>query len=81
MPIYCYMCKECREGFEAEYKIDERELPLQNPCPKCGGKLFIDIAAVGVQLRGMPHKKPPEWFRDRLRAIKKRTPGNKINIT
>ena len=81
MPVYVYECKECHDVFEEEQKIDDRHLPTTVPCEKCGGVLFISICPVGISLRGMPHKRPPEWFRDRLRTIKKRTPGNKINIT
>ena len=79
--LYVYTCKECRESFEENHAIDERELPLATPCSKCGGALFIDMSPCGIQLRGLPHKHVPEWMRDKLREIKKRTPGNKINIT
>jgi len=81
MPFYVYRCKQCQEAFEEEHHMDERELPLQEKCPFCNvGELYIEIQAAGLSFRGMPHKVVPEWFKDRLKRIAKRTPGNKINI-
>jgi putative FmdB family regulatory protein len=79
-PIYVYQCEKCNEAFEEEHSIAEREEPLKKPCEKCGGVLFIQLNACGLSFGGCPHKHPPEWFRDKLREMKKKNPGNKINI-
>lgn len=80
MAVYEYRCKGCENIFEEEHPIDEREIPLQKPCEKCGGELYIGLGACGLKFGGCPHKKPEGWFNDRLKEIKKKTPGNKINI-
>ena len=35
MPLYEYKCKECNHEFAEASKIDDREKPLHEKCPKC----------------------------------------------
>ena len=81
MPLYDFKCKACDYIFEESHKIVDRLVPTQAPCPKCGGPLelcfgtpgFVDPMRIGVTKR-------PEWFKDRLREIKKKHPLGKIDI-
>ena len=36
MPTYDYSCAKCAHTFESFQKIDERDAPVQQPCPQCG---------------------------------------------
>jgi putative FmdB family regulatory protein len=36
MPKYQYQCKSCEYTFEEYYKMDDRKIPEENPCPECG---------------------------------------------
>lgn len=80
MPIYQYACKNCDVQFEGEYHIDDRHIPTKVPCPNCCGEIYIEINRCGLAFNDLPHKKPPSWFNSRLRQIKKKMPGSKINI-
>jgi putative FmdB family regulatory protein len=81
MPRYVYGCKACDQEFEADYLIDDRNVPTKTPCEHCGGEIYLTISSTSI---GDPIKlgirKPDETFRDRLREIKKNHPGSKMNI-
>lgn len=72
MPLYEYKCIECEACWEEMHKIDERDIPLNEPCPKCnvdgsviqqiGASAVIDSVRLGVT-------KPPGAFRDRMKQI------------
>jgi len=38
MPNYGFICEKCDHQFDEILKIEERELPLSKPCPKCKKK-------------------------------------------
>ena len=38
MPFYDYRCAACGHQFGDVYKISDRKVPEQEPCPKCGVK-------------------------------------------
>jgi len=36
MPTYEYSCDKCKHAFELLQKIDDRDSPCADPCPRCG---------------------------------------------
>jgi len=82
MPIYQYKCFDCGHVFEETRKIAEYQEPLKNPCPSCQkpGNLAIQPGACGLSFRGGVRRKPDGHFNDKLKEIKKKHPGNKINV-
>ncbi len=34
--LYEYKCENCEYIFEQDYKVENREVPTIQPCPKCG---------------------------------------------
>ena len=83
MPIYSYKCK-CGDEFDALYKIADRNTPNTQSCSKCGvtGDIEIQISNVKIVAGvGDFRKKVPDFFKDRLREIKKVSGrGNTIDV-
>ena len=68
MPYYDYCCTSCEYEFEACMKISERNVPTEEPCPKCSEsevKHKIATPHVGDSWHHA-RRKPDEGFRDRL---------------
>jgi len=38
MPIYEYVCLECKNKFEVKATLEEKEKGLNPECPRCGSK-------------------------------------------
>lgn len=36
MGVYNYKCRECEHEFDRYLKMDDRKIPLEEPCPECG---------------------------------------------
>lgn len=73
MPIYNYKCKACEHEFSELLKMDDRNIPVETPCPECEEKeiyLVIGspkiVAGVGTNIG-----KAPQGFKDLLGRIKK----------
>jgi putative FmdB family regulatory protein len=83
MPIYNYKCS-CGNTFDALYKIADRNLPKEQECKECGitGEIEIQISNVRIVAGvGDFRKKVPDFFKDRLREIKKVSGrGNTIDV-
>lgn len=43
MPMYTYMCRDCKEVTELFQHIDKRQNPV---CPKCGKKMGQDYSVI-----------------------------------
>ncbi|BAU40092.1 regulatory protein, FmdB family [Ralstonia phage RSP15] len=73
MPYYEYHCTECEHQFGDVRKIDERDGPTNQPCPKCGGQVRRGIGAPRLVYTPGDNlmAKTPDGFKDRLREIKK----------
>lgn len=41
MPIYEYICSECKTKFEVSATLDEKESGLKPKCPNCGSEKTI----------------------------------------
>lgn len=82
MPLYNYLCHNCEKDFDDVKKIDARDQPLSEPCPSCGhsGSVVRTVSnARIVSGVGDFRAKVPDFFKDRLREIKK-TAGRKSTI-
>jgi putative FmdB family regulatory protein len=90
MPFYDYICKneECGHEFEESYKIVDRHVPEEEPCPSCNGDtvqmkvanpLFVYDNISGTTAKGH-RKKPDEAFTDHLKQMKKNYPGSNMNV-
>lgn len=83
MPIYDYICTSCEHYWEHYYKIAERKIPTDEPCPECGEKTvhqtltkppaICDPVRVGV-------KKNDKGWREVLQKISAEHPKNEIKI-
>ncbi len=82
MPYYDYQCKSCEYEFEVCMKISERNIPTEEPCPKCSEREVIHKLATPFIGDPWHHagKKPDEGFKDRLKEIKKHHRHNTINV-
>lgn len=82
MPVYVYFCESCNHEFEEQYKIADRNTPMEHPCPNCGEKTIKQkISCTGrSDPISLGLRKPPQWFQDKLRAIKKHHPKSKFNM-
>ena len=95
MPTYDYKCEKCGHEFEESLKIADRNVPTESPCTQqipqtkhlnfeCGGEVKKRILAPGFvydNIAGVKGhtKKPPDWFGDRMKHIKKTSPGGNLD--
>ena len=74
MPTYVYECNKCKHQFTDLLKVDERHLPLENPCPNCKEEKCIESVMTApatispFALDGL--KKPRSDFKERMSQIK-----------
>jgi putative FmdB family regulatory protein len=85
MPTYDYECKKCGYVFEENLKIADRKIPTEERCrfPTCGGEVKqIIIKAAGFAYDNIPSpghpKKPPGWYTDKIKDMKRNIPGNTL---
>jgi putative FmdB family regulatory protein len=74
MPLYGFQCAKCDHSFSDVLKVDDRNKPLDEPCPNCkesGGVTKTIGAPLIVSGVGDFRKNVPDVFKDRLREIKK----------
>lgn len=72
MPTYDYNCSKCGHEFEESYKISERHIPEEEPCPNCkkrGIKLALSTPAL-CSPSAMGKQKPRGDFLERMAQIK-----------
>ena len=83
MPTYDFQCSECKEVWEAFYKIADRDTPLNEPCPKCDAEDTVTqkmgSGGIGDAVR-MGLQKPPDGFNEVLRNISAVSPNNTMKI-
>ena len=90
MPTYDYKCEKCGNEFERMLPISQRNEPTEIPCPilikdddYCDGvikKIIVKAAGFAydnISSPGHP-KKPPSWFSDKIKDMKKNMPGNTL---
>lgn len=83
MPLYDYMCTSCDDTFCEMYKVSDREIPVNNPCRKCG-KMTVQKRIGNLVMADtwkLGRTGPPDWFKDRLKEVHRRTPGSILDKT
>ena len=71
MPTYSYKCKECGNHFDEKHTISERYQPTEKPCNECGGEVAMTMATSSIVAGVAIRDKKPDFFRDRLKDMKK----------
>ncbi len=84
MPTYVYTCESCDIIFEENIPYENRNVPTENSCKDCKGKIrripvmpgfaYDNIASPGHS------KRPDSAFNDKLKEIKKTHYRSSINI-
>lgn len=83
MPTYDYQCKACGYIFEKKLLMKDNLLPESEECPKCNKKevkQYLGSMPEFVDPIRLGRKKPDSDFNDRLKQIKKNSPGSNFNI-
>ena len=73
MPVYNYTCTECGEQFSKLLKIDDRDEPVNAPCPECKTKHTVHrtVEAPSFIYNPSGTLRTSDNFNDRLMEIKK----------
>jgi len=77
MPMYGFICNKCNHSFEQFASINEREIPLSEPCPNCKKKKGIQRSfdgfsqAVGSDANLTPNKATGGQWNELMGRMKK----------
>ena len=75
MPVYDYQCKECEHHFTEQYKIADRKIPTENPCPECGKKEVQQLIGCTNHIQPDADKKlrteTTGEFREKMNSLKR----------
>ena len=58
MPLYEYKCEDCENEFEEMLHFSERDVPINEPCPSCKGKVQLKMSMGSFHLKGSG------WYKD-----------------
>jgi putative FmdB family regulatory protein len=84
MPIYEYQCGVCNYNFDMFKKIDTREEPTREACPKCGKKkVEMRICAPNLcDPTKMDGRMPVNVkLQEKFKQIHENTAGSRLNET
>ena len=88
MPTYQYKCKNCDFEFEDTFKIDDRNIPIENPqrYGTCNdeNKTPCELQIVPqfpsqISMRDSFRRHTSDGWKDRLKEIKRQNPGSNID--
>ena len=91
MPTYQYKCKNCDFEFEDTFKIDDRNIPVENPqkygsCSGEGGEngtpcelQIVPQFPSPISMRDSFRRHTSDGWKDRLKEIKRQNPGSNID--
>jgi len=80
---YSFKCLNCEECWDERHSVDDRDLPLKRPCPKCGAEEKVKRIPTAVRVSYQGFQSPitragGEW-NDVLKQIDKNAGyGSKI---
>jgi putative FmdB family regulatory protein len=71
--IYSFQCSSCESKFDKESSIDDRNKPLEEPCPSCGQRTVKrSITSLNiVHQSGDTLSRTDSGWNDMLKRIKK----------
>lgn len=84
MPTYEFICTACNERFERICRMDDREKPISEPCPKCEAEGNIQRYFAGQHYEltdswSLGRLKTPKPWREFLGRMASANPGSRIN--
>ena len=91
MPTYQYKCKNCEFEFEDTFKIDDRNIPVENPqkygsCNGEGGEngtpcelQIVPQFPSPISMRDSFRRHTSDGWKDRLKEIKRQNPGSNLD--
>ena len=88
MPTYQYRCKICDFEFEDDYKIGDRNIPVENPkrygtCTdekndNCDIQLVPQLLNLQYSMRDSARRHTDDGFKDRMKEIHRTDPGSQL---
>ena len=91
MPTYQYKCKNCDFEFEDTFKIDDRNIPVENPqkygsCNGEGGEngtpcelqIVPQLLSLQYTMRDSARRHTSDGFKDRMKEIHRQNPGSNL---
>ena len=91
MPTYQYRCKKCDFEFEDDYKIADRNIPVDNAwkygsCNDEGGEngapcdiqLVPQLLNLQYSMRDSAARQTDDGFKDRMKEIHRTNPGSQL---
>ena len=88
MPTYQYKCKNCAFEFEDIFKMDDRNIPVENPqrygtCSdekndSCDIQIVPQLLS-SVSMRDSFRRHTNDGWKDRLKEIKRQNPGSNLD--
>lgn len=80
MPLYNYACRTCDHEFSKKSMIDDRKIPTESPCEKCGGEIYQLLGAPKI-CYSMTTRRTDDDFNDKLKQLRDRVPEQyKVNL-
>ena len=91
MPTYQYKCKNCEFEFEDTFKIDDRNIPVENPqkygsCNSESGEngtscelQIVPQFPSPISMRDSFRRHTSDGWKDRLKEIKRQNPGSNLD--
>ena len=88
MPTYQYKCKNCDFEFEDIFKMDDRNIPVENPqrygtCSdegndSCDIQLVPQLLNLQYTMRDSARRHTDDGFKDRMKEIHRQNPGSQL---
>ena len=91
MPTYQYKCKNCDFEFEDTFKMDDRNIPIENPqkygsCNHENGEdgspcelQIVPQLLSSVSMRDSFRRHTSDGWKDKLKEIKRQNPGSDLD--
>ncbi len=80
--LYQYRCTACENIWERQLKLADREVPFNEPCPKCETEgnvvQYLGNMPMHIDSHKLGIKKPDQGFREVLSRVHEKTPGSRL---
>ena len=88
MPTYQYKCKKCDFEFEDTFKMDDRNIPVENPkrygsCTdenndNCDLHIVPQLSSMMYTMRDSAARHTDDGLKDRMKEIHRTNPGSQL---